>query len=489
MPAHLNILAVETFLEAFREAGYKGLPGALSELVDNALEAGATRVDISFHCTGTQVDRTMVLDNGFGIATENLALALQIGGSTRFGSRQGFGRYGIGLPGSSISRARRVDVFSWTQAGQPWWSYLELGITSQGRSRNIPAPIKAEPPYPIPCWAMDHGTLVVWSDCDRIEPITASARDHLHWVLGRTFREALWAGCELYLDGEPIRAVDPLFLRPGVAPAEGVPYGPPLVFRIDTMQQGRLQQAEVMVRFSELPLETWTGLSNEEKRRRGVSKSGGISILRAGREVDYGWFFLPGKRKESYDDWWRCEVAFSPFLDELFGLTHTKQSIHPTAQLSAILAPEIERIVHVLNGRVRERFQALRQGKSLTTKATTLAQRRDHLLEPPKPAQFSPRMEGETRGLKFEVAYDSLNQPEFFVHQLRGDTLRLTINTGHAFHSTFMRALPDQSSQDFVVLLLLAAARAERHLRSTGDRAALGRHRRHWSNTLMAYLT
>ncbi len=488
MPAPLNILAVETFLEAFRDAGYRGLPGALSELVDNALEAGATQVEICFQRTGDQVDHILVLDNGCGIARENLALALQLGGSSRFGSRQGFGRYGIGLPGSSISQARRVDVYSWTVPGRLWWSFLELGNTSRSRPRTIPSPAHADPPLAIPAWATDHGTLVVWSNCDRTDPWRPAAHSHLIRVLGQTFREALWAGVELRIDGEAITPVDPLFLRPGSAPAEAVPYGPPLLFSIDTVHRGRPQLAEVTARFSELPIETWTGLSNEEKRRRGVSKGGGISVLRAGREVDFGWFFMPGKRKESYDDWWRCELTFTPELDELFGVTHTKQGIHPMAELSAILAPEVERAAHALNGRVRRRFQTLREREPKATKSTALAQRRDHLLEPPQTIQATQREVVEARGLRYEVAYEPLSGPEFFVHQLRGDTLRVTINTDHAFHSALIRALTDPPAQDFVELVLLAAARAERYLRSSGDRAALSRHRKHWSNTLMAYL-
>ena len=65
----------------------------------------------------------------------------------------------------------------------------------------------------------------------------------------------------------------------------------------------------VRVRFSELPVAQWSRLSNEEKRARGITKCAGVSVVRAGREVDYGWFFLGEKRRENYDDWWRCEIS------------------------------------------------------------------------------------------------------------------------------------------------------------------------------------
>ncbi len=59
--------------------------------------------------------------------------------------------------------------------------------------------------------------------------------------------------------------------------------------------------------------------------------------MRAGREIDRGWYFMGGKRKENYDDWWRCEISFDPSLDELFGVTHSKQEIRPTEALTSIL--------------------------------------------------------------------------------------------------------------------------------------------------------
>ena len=65
-------------------------------------------------------------------------------------------------------------------------------------------------------------------------------------------------------------------------------------------------------------------MTNEEKRFFGITQNAGMSILRAGREIDFGWFFMGGKRKENYDNWWRAELSFDPALDELFGVTSYK---------------------------------------------------------------------------------------------------------------------------------------------------------------------
>lgn len=140
----------------------------------------------------------------------------------------------------------------------------------------------------------------------------------------------------------------------------------------------------VRVTFSLLPIKEWERLSAAEKRSAGISKSPGISIVRGGREIDTGWYFMGRKRKENYDDWWRAEVAFAPELDELFGVTHTKQGIHPTQDLVETLTPDMEAIAHQLNTIVRTTFVTCRVE---STRAAAHAQRRDFAIEPPRTSQ------------------------------------------------------------------------------------------------------
>ena len=131
----------------------------------------------------------------------------------------------------------------------------------------------------------------------------------------------------------------------------------------------------VRVRFSELQVAKLHDKSVEEKRLLGISKGAGVSIVRANREIDYGWYFMGNKRKENYDDWWRCEIMFDPPLDELFGVTHSKQEIHPKDDLFAILVPDLEATAHTLNSRVRAAFTLERTREE--TRPTTAARRGD----------------------------------------------------------------------------------------------------------------
>src|SRR6185503_9817521 len=129
---------LEQFIEATRDSGYKSTASSVAELIDNSLEAGATDIEIYFNESSTRQIQVSVRDNGCGMTPAVLRLALRFGGSTRFNSRQGTGRYGMGLPNSSLSRARRVDVYTWRTPKIVWWSYLDVDEVASGKLSSVP---------------------------------------------------------------------------------------------------------------------------------------------------------------------------------------------------------------------------------------------------------------------------------------------------------------------------------------------------------------
>jgi hypothetical protein len=120
-------VALEAFIDAIRDSGYRTPAHALAELVDNSLEAGANHVGITIEdgLPSGSGQMITVVDDGCGMPPSALQMALQFGGSTRFNSRAGTGRYGMGLPCSALSQARRVDLYSWQSRATTWWTYLE----------------------------------------------------------------------------------------------------------------------------------------------------------------------------------------------------------------------------------------------------------------------------------------------------------------------------------------------------------------------------
>lgn len=504
------VVALDRFIEATRDSGYKTTGSAVAELVDNSFEAGATSVVVSIDETSDSGKREVtfvVKDNGCGMTPAVLRLALQFGGSTRFNSRDGVGRYGMGLPNSSLSQARRLEVYSWKTPGSVWWSYLDVDEIAAREIVAVPKPKQRRPANGLSADSPS-GTIVRWSHCDRLnhkKVKTLAAK--LAVELGRIFRKQIWAGKRITINGERVKSIDPLFLHKGENLVGASQYGPSLSYRVQvpSTEHGR-SVSTVYVTFSELPVDQWHGLSNQEKRKFGISKGAGVSIIRSNREIDSGWFFMGSKRKENYDDWWRCEVCFDAALDELFGVTHTKQGIHPTDEIIDILAPDIERIAHELNANVRRKFTELKDSE-ISSEAQSRAESRDYLLEPPRSrtqtlarygvgsssrSTFHPAV--TLPGFAYRIEHKVLRELSFYVPLFSEREIVLLLNEDHPFYERVYAPIASSASLDVkstrtsLELLLFAAARAECAVTTKSAKACAGSLRESWSNVLAAFL-
>jgi hypothetical protein len=262
--------------------------------------------------------------------------------------------------------------------------------------------------------------------------------------------------------------------------------------------------ATIEVTFSELPLAHWNALSNHQKNEMGIAKGAGVSILRAGREIDHGWFFMDGKRKENYDDWWRCEITFAPELDELFGVTHTKQGIRPVDELTSLLSPDIGRISRELNSRVRKEYAEIR---GLEAKRSSMKgpERNDHLLEPPVSATVR-RQKHSTNlrrvsstpisGLHYMIQLKKSDSVAFYDVTFDGAEVTIILNELHPFYEQIYKRIPEPASGqretsvlDNIRALLAAAARAETIVEKPSHREIIHKFRDSWSNALVAFLS
>lgn len=489
-PEDAGLVSLRHFVEATRDSGYQGLAEAVSELLDNSIQAGASQVDVTLALMPGHVKVT-ITDNGCGMDRQDLISALRFGGSSRFDDRRGLGRFGMGLPNASFSQARRVDVYSWTTEGLPLHVHLDLDDVVAGRQTTIPAPTVRRPPTDVP-WRS--GTVVIWSKCDRIKP-GEGLLGALRFSLSRRFRHFLWNGVRISIDGEPLEGFDPLFLsgpRNAHARRVGKPLRIPVAIDTD-------HTSFVTVTFSELPIRRWAGLGNQEKQARGIANGAGVSVVRAGREISYGWHFLSDKRKENYDDWWRCEICFDPVLDEAFGVSHTKQQIRPTRALRNLLSPPLVSIARNLNGRVRKTFHQLR-GPGLTPLHKRLKRSSQRL--DPIPSQLRredklllQHLRAKARAIRkhADVIVDSLPTMNFYAAARTGQGLVVALNVDHPFYKHIYKSFAASPSskagaRDLLDLFLVALARADTAEGSATASAALNKHRQRWSNAMATYL-
>jgi hypothetical protein len=347
VPTHLAI-------QAMRDNGFKNAAYALAELIDNSIQAGATMIEMLCSEKVVEkevrsrryVDKIAVLDNGKGMDSEVLSMALQFGNGMYLDSENhtGIGRFGMGLPNSSISQCEKVEVWTWTDGIEnAIYSYLDLEQIRDKKLSTVPEPVKKKPPKlwkDISKGFAKSGTLVVWSKIDKCIWRTAGAiLKNSELLIGRMYRK--------FIDNRKIKirmvafnkddtkqfvekcAVpnDPIYLMKKTSCH--APYNDKPMFDLyneDTYPikyRGKIH--EVKIKLTYACEESREGYNPGDKPHgRHASKNLGVSIVRAGRELDMDLSIV-----NSYDPterWWGVEVEFPPALDDIFGVTNNKQS-------------------------------------------------------------------------------------------------------------------------------------------------------------------
>ncbi|MCX4387288.1 ATP-binding protein [Micromonospora peucetia] len=486
------------FLFATRDTGYKTTGLAIAELIDNSLQAGARRVAVEVAATqspGRQIE-IMVVDDGEGMDAVTLAEALTFGGTSRFNDRTSLGRYGMGLPNGALSRSRRVEVYTWRpDVVDVLWSRLDIDELANAGDAALPPVEHIDRPAFVP--DTDSGTVVRLTRCDRVEYKRSSAlARRLGDDLGRIYRRFLANGVSLQVNGQLVVANDPLCLQPESKIIGGRQFGDDLLYEIPVGSTS----GTISVTFSELPIDRWHGLSTEEKRTMGVTAGPPVSIVRAGREIDRGWFFMGGKRRENYDDWWRCEIRFDPVLDELFGITHAKQAISPRPELLEIISPDLETIARALNGRVRNRFMLVKAAEPLSAAERQAARAEASLPSLPRgrrpiPDELKDLVDGLSRHeAPYQIAAAELPTMGAYEVVVRGRQIIVLLNTKHPWYRDLYGPLAmselgrDHDLARQVALTLLASARAEATLRRGAERGHAQRLRQVSADVLATFM-
>lgn len=358
------IIPPELAVKAMRDSGYRNTAYALAELIDNSIQADASEVELICVEKYEQVNSQQrlrlqeigTIDNGKGMSARTLAIALQFGNGTHLDDRAGIGRFGMGLPNSSISQCRRLDVWTWTNGpDNAIHSYLDVADIQSGVKDRVPPPT----PSPVPTKWRERsgilgtsGTLVVWSRFEEYRLTWRGAEATLRnteAIIGRMYRKFINDGrVAIHLvrveeggnTGRRLAVVnDPLYLMPNSSTPEPFDKVPMFQRWGENDEEFTIdfggKQHKVFVRFSWAKPETVPddGLNRGAKPYgKHAMKNLGLSIVREGRELD-----LDTSWTNSYDPterWWGAEVEFPATLDEIFGVTNNKQSATIFSQLA-----------------------------------------------------------------------------------------------------------------------------------------------------------
>jgi hypothetical protein len=241
-----------------RRSGYRTTAKAAREIVDNALEAGAKNIWIALdrptirgkHERANKVSAIAFIDDASGMSDKMARYSLTWGGGTHHEDPNKIGKFGFGLPNSSINQTKRVEVYTRTDPDSDWTlAVLDINDLPEHGLVSVPPVEKAK----LPAFVQEYlkrkkinlqtGTVVVWVKPDRLTYAQASTlKEHLLDDFGTTYRYLL-PRQEIDADGKKtiqsagefnlvvedvtVEPVDPLFLMPGcrlyVAPNEKEP--------------------------------------------------------------------------------------------------------------------------------------------------------------------------------------------------------------------------------------------------------------------------
>jgi anti-sigma regulatory factor (Ser/Thr protein kinase) len=369
-----KIFPISLVMESMKDSGYKDAAHAVAELIDNSIQAGEeleSRVDIELICEeetsqilerqSSRINRIAVYDNAVGMDFETLHKALAFGEGTRRGASTGIGKFGMGLPNASISQCNRVDVWSW-QDGECYHSSLDLNEISKTGIDIIPLPEKSELPdewkSKIKSPIKDHGTLVVWSDLDRLKWKRHKAFfTNSEFIVGRMYRYFIEADrCSIrmaaYNDNtcvfeEHVLPNDPLYLMSSTNTPEPfdqkggfIPYGDPDLDKYEIDYKG--QKHTVKLKFSVADHNFRRNFNDYYSKSYGnpgdtpfgkhCAKNLGISVVRSGRELELNNSF--NVQYDPTERWWGAEISFDAALDEIFGVTNNKQAATAFKQIT-----------------------------------------------------------------------------------------------------------------------------------------------------------
>lgn len=471
-----NIVPTHLIIKAMRDNGYKNAAYAVAELIDNAIQAGATNVELLCSEEAVQLEyRTRlrlkeiaVLDNGSGMDKETLWTALEFGNGTRLDPKKqtGIGKFGMGLPNSSISQAKRVDVWSWQNGIEnAIHTYLDLDEFSKKQITKVPEPQLKEIPS---VWQQvgsefgNSGTLVVWTNIDRCMWQTAkSVIDNSELLIGRIYRYVLND------KSVKIRLVsfntknpdapnsdryavpnDPLYLMTNtscLAPFDNKPmfikWGENSVFNVEF----RGKKHSITVKFAIASQEAREGISAGDKPHgKHAAKNIGVSIIRAGRELDLDpTWTSPSDPRER---WWGVEIDFPPALDDLFGVTNNKQSAAYFSYLATIdLATMVES-----NSDLIIELEKMSADEDIRLPILKIA---NHIKN--QISQMRGTVSLQNKGQRTQKRYEDEDPKDISAEQKAGEVIENRKKQGHQGDSDAQETEPEQEKKDEIKETLL----------------------------------
>lgn len=497
----------QTLIQSLRDVGYNNTTSALCEHVDNAIQHGATQVRVYFRQFGKRGDYKIsaaVFDDGAGMSPEILKVATSFGGSTSFGSREGIGRFGMGMKTAALSMSPVMDVYSWQEPGAIYSMTLDVEEIGKDRSNLVQLPdptlmtelpgevaelltrplsfptdrneqelLSAGPEGLVEALGR-HGTIVFMPDCDRLTYAQAKTLvEHAVKEMGRVYRRYIGRGVELFVNNRRVEASDPTYAMSNARHTR-VPELPEKLSRLIVsksvnipVRENGTETAPITIKLYKLPIEAWALLPRKTQRNDlRVFDGHTVSILRNDREVFAGPMpWLTTRSTITY--WYRVQIDFPGQLDEAFGVAANKQGVRLKGYVEEAIKAAIGGEITTINDEIK-RFQAqIASARPLAKPSPAEARASDtdafqQNSMPSATPEEAAQLEANLRGLAITLkrdgetddqAFERVRSSSYIIH-FKHDTywpfydvkhkfgrVILTINTAHPFFAELYEPL------------------------------------------------
>lgn len=327
-------------ITSLRDSGYD-FNTAVADIVDNSIAASASLIKIAVGIQPGHDDVAVAIsDNGAGMSMRGLKNALTYGSSVR-SDEHSLGKFGLGLKTASTSQCRRLTVVSRKRGVE---SKLVLDIDhaeTTGKWEYIEDDIsKLERRYLDQAGTPTHGTVVIWTNCDRLmgrsykNPGTPAYKraltrkvDRLRFHLSMVFQRFLDPADHraptvgIVLNGTPLKPYDPFAQKLGrtVTTFEGAK-------QFDLFENESIVKAHAYVVPSRDELQTDEEIFAVFPKDISPDTMQGFFIYREDRLIHWGdWCGI--HKNEFHYRLCRIDISFDSKLDDRFSVDFQKSKI------------------------------------------------------------------------------------------------------------------------------------------------------------------
>lgn len=361
---HELIPSARRLITSLRDMGYD-FAAAVADVVDNSIEARATKIDVDVHFDGDE-SWVRITDNGTGMKPAQIREALRYGSDRVYDETQSLGKFGLGLKTASMSQCQQLTVSSRSSAertevyGYSWdldhvmstdkWEIVEVG-------RDVNAQLIREP-------LSDHtGTVVLWRRLDRIlgykHPYGEMAKKRLSGMC-RELEEHMAMVFHRYISGDsgrrkvrmsvngnPVRAWDPFVEQePRTKKLESI--------TLHYDHEG--VRGDILIEPYVLPHQDDFSSPQAHAAAAGPlrwNRQQGFYIYRAKRMIQSGgWSNL--RTLDEHTKLARVAVSFDPRLDEAFRINVAKMRVQLPQQLREQFEKAIAPVIKIAQNTYRK---------------------------------------------------------------------------------------------------------------------------------------